>query len=583
MKIVCGSCQAKYSIADEKVAGKVFKIRCKRCSEVIVVRGDQDGALPPGNSNGHTDADANEATADAIWHVVIHGEQAGPYSPAQLAELVQTGQLDWEAYVWSEGFENWQPMRDVPQLVASVKAAHGDALARGDHHDDERQHQEVASNSQPLQVAQPSMGADPFAEEAPVMYAKVAGDAVGGGRSVSHGGGGHASVASRSTSTAMSHGGGGFDTSPKVPVNAPSPRVNSEQAALTGVRNENSVLFSLKNLQALATGSGAPGAGPSNRPGYAGGEGSGLIDIRALATTTGVSDNARNSTEKDALLSLGSAQAGAFGALGSPMLSPAGKTDEEEGKKGLVLAIVGGFSLLAVAGIAIALIMKPSGQPAAIAPIAPVVAPQTAAAPAAAPTPAAAAAAAEPPSEGELAAQRTPDPGAAAKTTDASEEAKHGGKTPAKHASVGAHDEKPAAAAVATKSETEPSKPERPAKKAGGSIDDLLDNAIGGKSNSAGAKREAAAATANLQEKPSRDDVLSAMKGVTDAVKACGKGQTGVAFANVTVVGKTGRVSNVEVTGMTGDTGSCIARSVRKASFPKFSAENFQVKFPFRL
>ena len=41
MKIVCGSCQAKYSIADEKVAGKVFKIRCKRCSEVIVVRGDQ--------------------------------------------------------------------------------------------------------------------------------------------------------------------------------------------------------------------------------------------------------------------------------------------------------------------------------------------------------------------------------------------------------------------------------------------------------------------------------------------------------------------------------------------------------------
>src|SRR5690606_22445969 len=29
MKIVCDSCGAKYSIADEKVAGKVFKIRCK--------------------------------------------------------------------------------------------------------------------------------------------------------------------------------------------------------------------------------------------------------------------------------------------------------------------------------------------------------------------------------------------------------------------------------------------------------------------------------------------------------------------------------------------------------------------------
>ena len=41
MKIVCESCGAKYSIADEKVAGKVFKIRCKKCSAVIVVKGDQ--------------------------------------------------------------------------------------------------------------------------------------------------------------------------------------------------------------------------------------------------------------------------------------------------------------------------------------------------------------------------------------------------------------------------------------------------------------------------------------------------------------------------------------------------------------
>ena len=40
MKIVCDACGAKYSIADEKVAGKVFKIRCKKCGESIVVRGD---------------------------------------------------------------------------------------------------------------------------------------------------------------------------------------------------------------------------------------------------------------------------------------------------------------------------------------------------------------------------------------------------------------------------------------------------------------------------------------------------------------------------------------------------------------
>ena len=81
MKIVCGSCQAKYSIADEKVAGKVFKIRCKRCSEVIVVRGDQED--PAASA-----AQAAESPADAIWHVVINGEQAGPFAPGQLADVV---------------------------------------------------------------------------------------------------------------------------------------------------------------------------------------------------------------------------------------------------------------------------------------------------------------------------------------------------------------------------------------------------------------------------------------------------------------------------------------------------------------
>src|SRR5262249_51097620 len=97
MKIVCGSCQAKYSIADEKVAGKVFKIRCKRCSEVIVVRGDQED---PGGASA-PEAQQDEAPADAIWHVVVNGEQAGPYAPAQLADMINSGTLDWEAYVWT--------------------------------------------------------------------------------------------------------------------------------------------------------------------------------------------------------------------------------------------------------------------------------------------------------------------------------------------------------------------------------------------------------------------------------------------------------------------------------------------------
>ena len=37
MKIQCQSCQAKYTIADEKVLGKIVKIRCKKCSATIVI------------------------------------------------------------------------------------------------------------------------------------------------------------------------------------------------------------------------------------------------------------------------------------------------------------------------------------------------------------------------------------------------------------------------------------------------------------------------------------------------------------------------------------------------------------------
>jgi predicted Zn finger-like uncharacterized protein len=45
MKVTCQSCQAKYTIADEKVRGKVAKIRCKKCGTTILVDGtDGSGA-----------------------------------------------------------------------------------------------------------------------------------------------------------------------------------------------------------------------------------------------------------------------------------------------------------------------------------------------------------------------------------------------------------------------------------------------------------------------------------------------------------------------------------------------------------
>ena len=91
MRIVCDSCGAKYSIADEKVIGKVFKVRCKKCSHVIMVDGtsgppagaeeeeatrvydptasQEQAAAEPGAEGG------DEAADGAVWYVVIEGDQ----------------------------------------------------------------------------------------------------------------------------------------------------------------------------------------------------------------------------------------------------------------------------------------------------------------------------------------------------------------------------------------------------------------------------------------------------------------------------------------------------------------------------
>src|SRR5258706_2313834 len=118
MKIVCDSCSTKYSIADEKVKGKVFKIRCKKCSHIIVVKGGAEaqaaegkpaasfdqketrvfdysgfdggaapgGAAPPPGAEATAADPAADAGSDAVWHLVIDREQVGPMTIAEVGD-----------------------------------------------------------------------------------------------------------------------------------------------------------------------------------------------------------------------------------------------------------------------------------------------------------------------------------------------------------------------------------------------------------------------------------------------------------------------------------------------------------------
>ena len=88
MKIECDKCSAKYSIADEKVRGKTFKIRCKKCSNVIIVR--DKGAVA-------ADAAAAPAAADQAapgWHLAINGETVGPMGEDEVRQRYAAGEID---------------------------------------------------------------------------------------------------------------------------------------------------------------------------------------------------------------------------------------------------------------------------------------------------------------------------------------------------------------------------------------------------------------------------------------------------------------------------------------------------------
>src|SRR3569833_4215819 len=111
MKIVCDSCSTKYSISDDKVRGKVFKLRCKKCSHIIVVRGTAAAPAPA------------EAAGDAVWHLVVDGDQVGPLTDVEVRARLARGEITPENYVWKEGFADWLRLIDVPEFADLGTAA----------------------------------------------------------------------------------------------------------------------------------------------------------------------------------------------------------------------------------------------------------------------------------------------------------------------------------------------------------------------------------------------------------------------------------------------------------------------------
>ena len=355
MKIECDKCGAKYSIADDKVRGKTFKIRCKKCSNVIIVRDKAAGG----------DASESEAPADEPgWHLAIGGETVGPLTEAEVREKHASGEIDRETSVWQEGFEDWLPLGEVAAFSDLAERSDGAGAGAG-----------VAA----------AAAADPFSSGGEDDYSRNSFGGGGGasedfGRSAEPARANPVAASPRASTTPVA-------ASPSAAPAADSPRVG----ALSSARNENSVLFSLDSLSTMAMGSGKPsgGGGGSSSPssfsvgggGGGGGhtpsasgnsEGSGLIDIRSMgAMLGGGGGGGGGSTDDDRddsmLPSFGGTGFGGLAAAPLLTAAPAGAPEpviaEPQRNNQTPLYLLIGVLVLGLGGLAAYVLTRPPPEP----------------------------------------------------------------------------------------------------------------------------------------------------------------------------------------------------------------------------
>jgi predicted Zn finger-like uncharacterized protein len=169
VKFLCDQCKAKYQIADDKVAGRTVRMKCRKCGHMIEVRAEvtessvsrfppaPDDAPRPGSlatsfsaarPSRHSQAPgalagafqkkvrdddddqtvmAPAASFDASvteeWYAAINGVPVGPMRLSELRTKVSAGAVNDDTLVWQEGFEEWRPVKTITQLAAIVREA----------------------------------------------------------------------------------------------------------------------------------------------------------------------------------------------------------------------------------------------------------------------------------------------------------------------------------------------------------------------------------------------------------------------------------------------------------------------------
>jgi predicted Zn finger-like uncharacterized protein len=576
MKIVCDACQAKYSIADEKIQGKAFKIRCKKCSHIIVVKTVGEGAaaaVAEKQKAAAAPVAAAPETDQGGWHVVIDGDQVGPLTEAEVKDRLRQGKINAETLVWKEGFADWTALSAVSDLTAVLARITQHPVAKESGHTSgtSRSSGSMKAVAAPAATAE----ADPFGAATVItppgtadLFASATAQAV------------PATVAPAPSSPFLFGGASSQVTEPIVVFKSTGSGTSSTH--LTGQRNENSVLFSLSNLEALAVPSHSSSIRvPSTT---ANTEGSGLIDIRSMAAMTlsdGGTGESRRST--DALPTFSTPQ---FSPV-APVLLPMSSSGPPKWVYPVLGLLAVGILVLGYGIYKVAAVPPPGLAPVVVAPPPP-------------PTPAPQPSVPQP-----VAANPTPTPaGENVKPAAAEEKPSVEAKAPEKSKGSSAKGDKghrKGGESASSKGATESKKgdtsttrsgsstPEpstassKPTGKKGGSgkaLDDLLGE-VGSKRSDESSKP--AAPSVKLITL-GQSDIVNAMKAVQPKVQACANQfkVPGTALATISVA-TGGKVTSATVTGKFAGspTGSCVESAAKSAKF--IPCQSMTFPWPFTL
>lgn len=516
MKIICDSCGAKYSIADDKIAGRVFKIRCKRCTELIFVSG--------------------AAGADALWYVVIGGEQRGPLTAKQVEELVVEGQLTGESYCWRDGFADWSYIRDIDRLRRFVEP---EESVRG------------CGDDTGVDLFSPI---DEESRRCP--------------------------------------------ESPTEPA-ATSP-TGTDASSMTGTRNESSVLFSIASLRALSRNSSdGPTVEHTPATSAENGETSGLIDIRALAAAAHVQTE-RDNEDDDVLalgslpLSLPASAPLLTAGEGHQRSGRVQHAVVATGA-GVALTIAIAIVVLVITtdrpteaanATQVSTSSILAGQPAVVAATqsSQVGPSQEATSPSTSPTsPVDIVDVGDYPGEADHGETRS---------SGSSPETKNRGSRARRHDLNRTGEDGESKVASSTPS---PESSEVAPRRRSGSpgLNDLINEAIDDSTSPSVESPRPRARDGNgggvdddgarMPQRLSPSQVRSGMNAVAGRVRRCGNGRQGTVMVTVIIDGRTGRVSSANTSGTFAGSpvGACAVRAVRGARFPRFRQSTLSVRYPF--